>query len=290
MRWILVVLAVLLVLSPIFGAGPTKYTEYNVEIDVLESGAILGTVGLVFPESVDTFNYYFLHPVYGVSATANGLPLNCSVTSEVLGTLLECSEFNASSVEISYEYLGLVSQQRGYSIISDRFVFSTPTDNFSLNVILPQGYVIAEDGLEVLGLESYTPNDASRGTDGRKISLSWERTPKLGELFTFSVVYEGAVTSDNRYVIIVSLLVVLLLVLMFFYFRRKPTLKEYGLNNDERAILDVLLKQDRVTQKKICRKTGFSKAHVSRLARDMEERGLIERKKRGRSYEVILKR
>jgi uncharacterized membrane protein len=78
--------------------------------------------------------------------------------------------------------------------------------------------------------------------------------------------------------------------LAIIYFRKKPTLKEYGFNEDERKVLDVLLKENRISQKKIARETGFSKAHISRISKKLEDRGIIERNKKGRTYEVILKK
>jgi predicted transcriptional regulator len=293
MARLLVFLAIILAVSPVFGAGPIKYIEYNVDIEVLQNQKVSEVIELVFPESVDSFNYYFLYPVSALSIFGDGAPIDCELGREVLGSQVICSNINASKIELHYDYSGNIQQKQDYFMLSGRYIFSTPTDMFRLTVTLPPGYIIAEEGLDEVGLMSYNPDNAIRGTDGRRITLTWERKPSLGDIFSFSVTYEQAFGPQNPFGRLgwaVAFAVFALMVIIFVYYRRKPALKEYQLNKDERKILDALLKEDKISQRKICRDTGFSKAHVSRIAKNLEERGIIERKKKGRSYEVRLKK
>jgi len=76
---------------------------------------------------------------------------------------------------------------------------------------------------------------------------------------------------------------------VFIYFRRQPKIVDIGLTKDEKAVLNVVATYGKVSQKKIVKETGLSKAQVSRIAKSLEERGLIERRRKGRSYEIVLK-
>ena len=77
---------------------------------------------------------------------------------------------------------------------------------------------------------------------------------------------------------------------IFIFFKRKTKILDYGLTEDERKFLKVLSEEDKISQKKISRKINMSKAQTSRIAKSLEKRGLIERKRKGRNYEIILKK
>lgn len=278
--------------SPVLAAGPTKYTEYSIDIIVREDRRVNETISLSFPENVDSFNYYLLHPIPYLKVLADGNEIECAWEREVEGVQIDCTNFSASKISMEFEYAGLIKENSGIFVLSDRYIFSTPTDRFSLKVTLPQGYFVSEEEVLVGGqnITSYYPKDAVQETDGRRISVKWTKQPRTAEVFSFGVAYEKIFSGEGNNILIIFILAAVLAVLIITYLRQQPTLKEYGLNEDERKILDVLLKENKVPQKKIVRETGFSKAHVSRIAKRLEERGIIERNKKGRSYEVVLKK
>ncbi|MBN2094705.1 MAG: MarR family transcriptional regulator [Candidatus Aenigmarchaeota archaeon] len=285
----LALVALLFVLCPVMGAGPAKYLEYEVYLDVQENNRVYETVNLTFPEVVDSFNYYLLHPAGNLTILSEGLAIDCTAKRVSPGMEISCENISVSSIQLYYEFAGLVKQNGPFYVVSDQYVFSTPTDEFYIRIMLPEGYVVSDEGFLEQESESYNPTDAIQGTDGRRISLTWKREPKIGEIFSFYVSYENVSETRDYSALMFFLIGLAVLLVVMQYLRRKPTLKEYGLNEDERKVLDVLLKENRISQKKIARETGFSKAHVSRIAKNLESRGLIERKRIGRTYEVVLK-
>ncbi|MCK4428905.1 MAG: MarR family transcriptional regulator, partial [Candidatus Aenigmarchaeota archaeon] len=110
------------------------------------------------------------------------------------------------------------------------------------------------------------------------------------EVYDSSIFYEKALRSDQFAVVIFSVFIVGAMILLFIIFRKNTKIPDYGLKEDEKKILEVLSRENKISQRKICRETGLSKAHVSRIAKSLEERGLIERERKGRSYEIVLKR
>lgn len=287
MKRVIAALILLLVFSPSLASTPSKYTDYHIDIEIREDKIINETINIAFPDNVTAFDYYLLHPAFVRFFDINGREIiNCASSLEGSGTIVGCKNISLSSIAMQFEYDKLIRQNSTSFILSDQYIFLTPSDAFTLKVILPKGYVVSEN-------LSYSPEGVVQGTNGKQIYLEWKvNQPKLGTVFSYSAAYEKALsTPDNQGLLIfigfAGAVAVALLVMI--YFRKAPTLKEYGLNNDERKILDVLLKENKISQKKIVRETGFSKAHVSRISKNLEERGIIERNKRGRTYEVILK-
>ena len=63
------------------------------------------------------------------------------------------------------------------------------------------------------------------------------------------------------------------------------------LKNDERKVIDIIKERGGMCkQRVIVRETDFSKAKVSRLVKDLEERGLLRTEKAGRSKKVYIKK
>lgn len=289
MRRLIIILGIILLIAPVFGGTPTKYTNYDICVKIQENSIIKEKINLTFTANVDKFNYYIIHPVTDLKVFAHE-QLECEVHYERTGTLISCQNFNSSEILISFKCHGLLTQYKDSYVFSDRYVMSTPSDNFRLRVYLPKGYILSEQKLKEIEHPSYLPPDGVQKTDGRTIYLEWSREPKLGEVYDVSIFYEKALGSDQFAVVIFAIIVVGAMILLFFIFRRKPVIPDYGLKEDEKKILGVLSRKNKISQRKICKETGMSKAHVSRIANSLEERGLIERKRRGRSYEIVLKR
>jgi len=292
MRKVLIALFLMVLFAPVFGLGPEKYTSYQVEVGIREDGTVNETIALTFPTNATSFDFYLLHPAYVQFSEGLGDSGKCTSSLEGTGTIVTCQNVSISRISMQFDYEKLVRTNSTLSVLSDQYIFLTPTDEFTLRVALPKGYVVSESGVGGPSTLPYYPPSAVQGTNGQQIYLEWKLDqPKVGSVFSYSVAYEKAINPEsNRDLLtfIGVMVVVIGALLMLIYTRKKPTLKEYGLNEDERKVLDVLLKENKVSQKKISRETGFSKAHVSRLAKNLEERGIIERKRRGRTYEVML--
>lgn len=287
MKKILFLLILVLLATPCFGDLPTKYENYETIIKLSENRVVEETITIQFPEKADKFNIYLIHRARNLEIFAGEQKLNCESNYERAGTLISCEKFNSSEIQLSFEYYGLITPYTDYYIYSDRYFITTPTDNFNLKVYLPRGYILSEDAEN--GQPSYYPSGGVQKTDGKNIYLEWNFDPKLGEVYDVSVFYEKALREDQFLVIVITSAVIIGMFSLFVYFRRKPRIVDVGLKEDERKVLNVVTSGGKISQKKIARETGFSKAHVSRIAKSLESRGLIERRRRGRNYEIVAK-
>ncbi len=289
MRKLIFLLMVILAISPAFGDLPTKYSECNISVNLDENGIAYENIIIKVPEIIDKFNYYIIHRVKNLEIYDDSNKLECEWKYERSGTLISCENINTKIVNISFNYLGLVTQYEDYNIFSDRYVISTPTEKFNLKIYLPKGYILLDKSGE-LNQSPYYPINGKQGTDGRNIFIDWNSNPGLGEVHNISIFYEPALTSNQFTALIITFFVLIVIVSIFFIFRKKPKMVDYGITEDEKKFLEVLSKESKVSQKKISREINLSKAQVSRIAHSLEKRGLIDRKRIGRNYEVSIKK
>lgn len=62
------------------------------------------------------------------------------------------------------------------------------------------------------------------------------------------------------------------------------------LTTDERKVIGIIKEQPGIPQNTLCLKTDFSKAKLSMLLKDLEDRGLIKKEPEGKTYRVYLKK
>ncbi|RLJ00552.1 MAG: hypothetical protein DRP06_01895 [Candidatus Aenigmatarchaeota archaeon] len=289
MKKLIFLLLVILAISPVLGDLPTKYNECNISVNIDENGIAYEKIIISVPKIIDKFHYYIIHRVKNLELYDKSSKLNCNWKYERTGTLISCENINTKIINISFNYPGLVTQYEDYNIFSDRYIVSTPTEEFNLKICLPKGYILVDNSGE-LNQSPYYPINGKQGTDGRNIFIEWNSNPRLGEIYDVSIFYEPALTSNQFTALIITFFVLIVMMSVFLIFRKKPKPIDYGITKDEKRFLEILAKENKVSQKKISREINLSKAQVSRIAHSLEKRGLIDRKRIGRNYEVSIKK
>ena len=289
MRKLIFLLIIILAVSPVFGDLPTKYDESNIYVNLDENGIAYENIIIKVPETIDKFNYYIIHRVKNLEIYDESNKLDCAWKYERSGTLISCKNINTKLINISFNYPDLVTQYEDYDIFSDRYIISTPTEKFNLTIYLPKGYILV-DNSDKINQSPYYPIDGKQGTNGRNIFIGWSANPRLGEVYDVSILYEPALTSNQFTALIITFFVLIIMISVFLIFKKKPKLLDYGITEDEKRFLEVLSKESKISQKKISREINLSKAQVSRIAHSLEKRGLINRKRIGRNYEVSIKK
>jgi len=179
--------------------------------------------------------------------------------------------------------------------------------SYDLKVLLPEGAAL----LSADNFDPYFPPGAQIGTEmGRKVSLEWNVLgPDLGKTYTFESHFEFVGKPpepvdpvepapdewDYGFLAVVGFVVAALFAVLYYFLRVRK--KDGGgvkrvfsvLKDDERRVVDfVLEKGDKCKQRDIVRATDFSKAKVSRIMLELEERGILSRVRVGRTNRVIL--
>ena len=167
------------------------------------------------------------------------------------------------------------------------------TGNFSLAVKLPLGSFLIDPKKLSEGYKPFEPDYGKEGSDGRRIFVRWDlESPKVGETVDASVIYEEILETSPVLMISIIVLIIIIFIIIFFFFRKRflrdilPVLAP-----GERRVMEILLREKKaVDQRQIVKETDYSKAKISRIIQDLSQRGLVEKKRKGRTNTIMIKR
>jgi len=215
----------------------------------------------------------------------------CEQKDDTWGKTVECViPYGGDRIDISVSYTAQnkIAGQKNYLIYSDSFKMPYRVERFSLLVKLPEG-----NGL-IKSDDAYTPAGALLGSDGRRASIYWVGQ-ELVEGYTFdsSVAYEpiGAfdyASMETMFIIIITI-IILAVVFLKYFGRPKQEIKVIlpVLKEDEKKIFESIIKHEPgVNQKVVVKDSGYSKAKVSKVLKNLQERGLLKLERMGRTNKV----
>ena len=291
----------------------SQVSEHSVGADIDDDGVVHFEVEVTFVElNTERVNYLVFARIADAEARDVLGELECVVEKETYGSQISCvpnSKMRENyTVWFSFDAYDLVRMSGGVDLFSYSYSIKDPTMSYDLRVLLPEGAAL----LSADDFDPYFPPGAQIGTEmGRKVSLDWNVLgPDLGKTYTFESHFEFVgklpepvvpVVDDPDYdyglLAVVGLLGVAFLFAVLYYFLRIRRKGDDGgvkrvfsvLKDDERKVVDfVIEKGKKCKQRDIVRATDFSKAKVSRIMLELEERGILSRERVGRTNRVIL--
>jgi len=200
---------------------------------------------------------------------------------------------------VNYEFTtqDIISEFNNTHILSTTYSLLANVKRFSLEVTLPEGMLLTEG-------VSTVPKPAGVDSDGRHVILRWEETNPTE--FRVYVNYEPfiketVIREDRRTEYTIYLLTLLTFGaialhlrgerasrLIFRILRRGVSEKIDILREDEQVILKLVMDEDGIDQRKIQEITDFSKAKVSKIVSELENRGAVRKEQRGRRNKIYL--
>lgn len=267
--------------------------EWNIDISIKEDRSALWTVTLDYEENIEKSDYFILSDVTNVGVFADSLPIECEVSKKV-GTTIVCENLDAKKIVYRFRTNDNVDSFQNLFIFNYRFSVTQLTDRFELTVKLPLGSAVVEkEKIEGTGLNRFEPIWGREGSDGRIIFVEWiVNDPRLGETFDASIVYENIIIIDQpQFLYAVAIIIIAIIIVAIYFFKFRSTIEDMlpVLTDNERKVMEIILKEKTVDQRKIVKDTDFSKAKVSRIIHDLIKRGLIEKKPKGRTNIIRLK-
>lgn len=176
----------------------------------------------------------------------------------------------------------VLSYDKYYQFIVD-FTTNENISKLIVSAMLPKGYVIYKN--------FYLPQNAEIITDGERITLLWIENNVKSTSKIYSLKFTSTV--DYSFIFILFIIVIILIVVLFLFFRyyKKKILKELkkGFSDDEKKVIDILLKEKTIYQNKIEKELKFSRAKMTRITEKLKQKGLIEKKRYGRTNKLIWK-
>ena len=281
----------ILILLLLLPAAHASLKTWDIDISINSDKTAEWLIKLNYDEPVSRTDYFVLAKITGVEVSVDSKFVDCNVSSQDIGTSITCLNINGENITYRFRSLGLISDLQGLNVFSYRFASIWLVDNFTVTVKLPLGTALVEKSkLEKTSFMPFEPFWGKESSDGRRIFVVWsQERPKLGTPTDISVIFENILENQLLSLGIISILVAGFL-LVIYIMRNRPMRDILPILTDaERKVIQILLREKKsVDQRLIVKEADFSKSKVSRIIKDLENRGLIERIPKGRTNMIRL--
>lgn len=292
-QFLLPVPATLILLVLVSGVQAIELKYYGIEDIIKEDFTVENKITLRFSQPIAHLDYHLDFKVQNLTVSSAFLS-DCKVMDRNGGSTISC-DFTGMTAEKSQLVLNfmtkdIIREVGGDYQFSVNYGVSLPIERTFTLIRLPENNVLSGD----INMSIF-PQDGKTITDGRHIMVYWERENLTsGSNLQFSVLYsKPAGVSDTMLLGLAFVFILILIAIVFLLRRQKPTERPATsiLNRDEKVIVDILERNEgKVLQKVLVRETDFSKAKVSRLVKNLRERGVVDIEPvSGRENRVILK-
>lgn len=287
----MLVLSFLLLAQMAFAIG---VKEQNAIININDDGSTDWTISLKYENNTENSDFFVMGYIKNVAVSgASKNILNCTVDYQSAGTLISCKKINETEVTYSFTAHNLVRSIGGSKMFSYGFPITGIVEEFRLLVNLPLGAgLVQKDKIQVPGLTPFAPESGTEGSDGRMIYVKWLFVkPSLGQSIQVSVLYEQIFGPTQLFALVAAAVVAIPLLIIFLILRKGRGIEQVlpVLNDNERKVMKMILESHGdIDQRKIVRECDMSKPKVSRILKDLEERGLVQVIRRGRANKVRL--
>lgn len=259
------------------------YNKVVVQKEMLFKNPVSGNVLLSLPEDAK-----------GVSLYVDDALAEAKIENSEINLMLE------STAKIRLSYITKELLGRSEFLLSMRTPYDT--ENLKISLTLPENTVLEKPLPQSdIAPSPVYPMPARVTTDGRQIKLIWEYSGLgKGDEKSFFVRYK----QKQSTVWLIVLFVLVIAALIGFIITRKPKVEkvvekvvekedmlEKHLKEDEEQVVNILKKREGQCEQGTLRViTGFSKAKLSGLLRELEERNVIYKEKRGKKNLVFLRK
>ncbi len=261
-----------------------EIAAYNVTINISE-GKVHERIDITLEnyDSLEIFEYSFLYPLENLQVYDSHGSIKHEVRNDLLLCYLNLRGYQPYTFSIEFDTSGYVSPvKEGKWVFSPIFQSSVPVKNFSIEITIPG---------EMAVVSPIYPTPTSFYSYRENLVVKWKKEDlKEGEEFLVLLGYKP-VTSDSSQ----RFLFYYLAATAFFAFisglylgRREKPRPEYIIA-DEIMVLDTLRKAGgKIIQSDLVKNTGFSKAKVSKILSELENRKIIRKEKYKRTNLIFL--
>jgi uncharacterized membrane protein len=282
MRFAVLGFMVALLLFP--AAHALEIPEYNITFDILANGQVKEDVSMVFAGKLNasTLNYIVLGDISDLRISSEGK--NIDYILEKTGNENNVKfpvPDGTETLRISFTARDLVfAKDQIYSFSTD---LQPPSpENVDVIALLPKGFGIYRDVVHPEGYETLT--------DGERIYLRWVFENPEDILISFKFY-----NTHSDYSLAITVVMVMVIVFVAGYltmhYRRKVR-REFmrGFTEDERKVLKALSQRNVCMQKNLEKQFGFSRAKMTRIVKGLENKGLLEKERVGRTNRLFYRK
>lgn len=289
------IVSVLVLIVSVLYITPKAYAQiqfYDADVDLTSDGNAKIKLTVNFLNPINEFQLTVLGSVKNVNATTNSGPAECAVTSGA-ASIITCKMSLTSerrTFELNFETPDFVKKIENRNLFNFDLSLSQDIAGAAATVKLPEGYALANTAV----IPAVTPVPSNIVSDGRRIIVNWNfENIKADQSFKIQTLYE--VVESTVPINLISIIVTLVVVIVggaFLYFRKLKKPKELilsVLDDFEKNVVEVInAAGGEINQRKVVQETNLSKAKVSRVVKRLQERGLLEVVRMGRTNKLKL--
>ena len=259
---------------------------------------------ILVPQELEELSLDLFFKIENFEEETTFVDYKCEALDTNFGSRIHCDltkENVSGRISLSYETENLVEKIDGKFIYRNDFKVPLKTDKLLITNKLEEGLILISEEND-LGLKQFLPVNGTKGSDGRRIYIIWEKQDvESGDGISTNVVFESLQKPEPKEIdsgifVILGVLVVIiaLLVVGILFYKKshtgmKPAIQV--LKDDERKVVEILQnRQGQAKQRDIQADGDFSKATLSRLIKNLEERGVITTERMGRTNKIYLKK
>jgi len=196
-------------------------------------------------------------------------------------SLIINQSFQTLQIKLKNSYF-VESNSKKYFTFNQKMPFEA---NLNIWLILPESAT-----LDTSDSAYPTPQ---KSTDGQHIILDWTGSLKKGESFSAFVIYREKPASSS--ILYITGLIILVIAAFYIFvlpyikkIREKKEIKAELVDSEKRIVNSLKKANGELWQKQIQLQTGFSKAKLSRMIRNLEARGVIKKIPVGNTNKIKL--
>ena len=274
---------------------------YGIETVLERSLLVETTTTLIFDKPINHLDYNLDFNIMNLSVKTLSGTSKCSFDNIKDGSTISCDFYGVGeqdkTIKLSFSTRNAIKRVGENYEFRASYPISMPTKRMFCIIKLPPKAGLA---MEVAN-ESFFPPDGKILTDGKRIIVSWEkRNLTTEDSLNFSVLFDLVGTGGLLWdvlIVVLTTVVIIIMIVVAVYVRRGTTLVKREikilplLNADEKRIVDMIAKQGgEARQRLLVKESDFSKAKVSRLIKNLKERGVVDIEPiSGRENKIILK-
>ncbi len=282
--------AAVLLLLLVSSASATSIESETVKLNLADSTADVEVE--VNELSQTAFTYITVYPKEDIHIEIDDEPVDCELRKLSVGSEIRCPVDNYENFTVNLEFGldGLVNSQDEAEMFQYTYSVYRPTNEYNFQVLLPSGAEILDE--DQLTTPTISPEDYTMDTESGQISLEWSTDPGLGETLDYRVVFnkDNTLTDYLEYLILVALLI---LAAGLYIYRKKGSdrnsINYDELKEDQIEVVELITENNgEMLQKDIVEESDYSKAKISGVVSELEEKDIVEKTKEGRSNKVKL--
>lgn len=280
-------------LSPNAAAVGLEY--YGVEVTIKDDLSVNNLVVLDFDAPINRLDYTLDFRVENLQYNADFDFADCSVSDNRDGSTISCTFIGMTQennkLTLDFDTSNVINKIEDDYRFTVNYGIPLSIERTFILIRLPQNNILAgEEG------KSFFPASGGTLTDGKRIMIFWEdEALETGKDLQFSLLFTRPPAVESTTLIyLIAAIAIVAISLTIFYSRRgrgsSVAIVKSVLNKDEKRIIDLLNERGgKAGQKLLVRESDFSKAKVSRIVKNLRERGVVETEPiSGRENRVLL--